>query len=169
MKKKWLLLIVSLLIFGLSYGQEDEDIDALRPPKLLGRKAPEYTVETWINPLTERGDKKLVLLYFWSPSNPMPVYVSVPRFNLFASKFAENLSIIGLSPAEPEYISDIVPELKFPYGYAPQAGEVFGIKIFDYCYILDPQGVVVHEGFPLLGKEVITEKLLKKLIRKYCK
>ena len=101
--------------------------------------------------------------------NPMAAYVDIPRFNKFVKEFGDQLNIIGLSPDSPEFITDIEPTLEFPYAYAPEAFTNFGIKIFGYCYILDPQGIVIYEGFPLLEGETITEKLLKKLIRKHYK
>ena len=168
MMKIWLLL-VGLLFAALCSAQEQESVDALRPPTLLGKMAPEYPVQKRINRESKKSDKKLTLLYFWSTSNPTAAYIDIPRFNKFAKEFGDKLNIIGLSDDAPEFISDIEPALEFPYAYAPEAVKNFKIKIPGYCYILDPRGKVIYEGFPLLKGETITEKFLKKLIKKHYK
>ena len=113
-------------------------LDSLRPPTLFGQVAPEYPVLQWINKECKTSNEKLTLLYFWSVRNPMAAYVDIPRFNKFVKEFGDQLNIIGLSPDSPEFITDIEPTLEFPYAYAPEAFTNFGIKIFGYCYILDP-------------------------------
>ena len=169
MKVLSLFIGVFVTLFCNAQTEQEESIDSLRPPTLFGQVAPEYPVLQWINKECKTSNEKLTLLYFWSVRNPMAAYVDIPRFNKFVKEFGDQLNIIGLSPDSPEFITDIEPTLEFPYAYAPEAFTNFGIKIFGYCYILDPQGIVIYEGFPLLEGETITEKLLKKLIRKHYK
>ena len=166
--KIWLSLTCLLFTTWCS-AQEETSISSLRPPTLLGALAPEYPVEKWINKASEKNDKKLTLLYFWSTSNPLPAYVDIPRFNKFAKEFKDRLNIIGLTADPVEYITNIDPAIEFPYAYAPQAVKNFKIKVYGYCYILNARGKVIYEGFPLLEGEIISEKFLKKLIRKHYK
>lgn len=166
--KKIGLLVIGLLFAGFSFAQE-ENIDNLRPPTLLGKKAPEYPVKQWINRPLQTDILTLKLLYFWSASNPQAAYIDIPRFNKFAKEFEGKLEIIGLSSDAPEDIVGIEPALCFPYAHAPEAVTNFGIKIPGYCFILAPDGTVLYEGFPLLEGEIVSEKLLNKLIRKHYK
>lgn len=169
MKTKIWSVLAGLLFAIWCSAQENESVDSLRPPTLLGKTAPEYPIETWINEAGKKDDKKLTLLYFWSTSNPLPLYVDIPRFNKFAKEFKDQLDIIGLTSDPVNYITDIEPALEFPYAYAPQAVKNFKIKVFGYCYILDARGKVIYEGFPLLEGEIISENLLKELIRMHYK
>lgn len=59
--------------------------------------------------------------------------------------------------------------LEYPYASTPKTVEKYGVTTLCYCYVLDPEGKVVHECFALLKGEAITEDLLKELIKKYYK
>ncbi len=146
---------------------EINEIDALRPPRLMGKKAPEITQAVWVNREPEARNGRLTLLHFWSVGSPMPAYVDIPRFNKFARLYGDKLQIIGISPDETEWITDIEPLPQYPYASAPKTVEQFGVTTFCYCYLLDPEGKVIHECFPLLKGEAVTEELLEKFIRQY--
>lgn len=170
MKNRVLFLMMFLLFAGMVSGQEvDEEIEAMRPPRLLGKQAPQIEEAKWINKKPESRNGRLTLLHFWSPTQPMAAYVDIPRFNKFAKEFADKLQVIGLSPDEPDFIMDIEPMPEYPYASTPKTVEKYGVTTLCYCYVLDPDGKVVHECFSLLKGEAITEDLLKELIKKYYK
>ncbi|MDE7073535.1 MAG: peroxiredoxin family protein [Odoribacter sp.] len=146
---------------------EENEINALRPPRLTGKKAPAITDAKWINRKPEEKKGRLTLLHFWSTGMPMPAYVDIPRFNKFAKQYDDKLQVIGLSPDNAEFITDIEPLPQYPYASAPETVKRFGIKMFCYCYLLDPEGKVIHECFPLLKGEAVTEELIEKYIQKY--
>ncbi len=146
---------------------EENEINALRPPRLVGKKAPVVTAAKWVNRAPEESKGRLTLLHFWSTGAPMPAYIDIPRFNKFAKQYGDKLQIIGLSPDEADFIRDVEPLPQYPYASAPETIKQFGVKTFCYCYLLDPKGKVVHECFPLLKGEAVTEELLEKFIQKY--
>ena len=173
---KFLFIVIGLLFSGYCNAQEvqkeeveEQSIDSLRPPTLLGKKFPAIVVEKWINRTAEESNGRLTLVHLWSPSFALSAYIMIPRLNQFAKTFGDKINFIGLSPDEPDVITDIEPALDYPYAYAPRFIENLGAYIFCYCYILAPDGTVVYEGFPSVEGEIVTEKLLKKLIRKYYK
>ena len=128
----------------------------------LGQKAPEFVVEKW---LTKEPDRKgkFVLIDFWATWCG-PCLKAIPELNAFHKKFSDKLVVIGVSD-EPADKVLALKEPKIEYFGAvdtsarmKKALEVQGIP---HVILIDPDGIVRWEGFPLLEGHELTEKVVE--------
>lgn len=131
----------------------------------LGKKAPELKVEKWLTekPATEG---KFVMIDFWATWCG-PCRKAIPELNKFQEKFRDKLVVIGISDEEEAKVKP-VSEKEIHYssaidtkGETKKALKVSGIP---HVILLNPKGVVVWEGFPLLDGYELTEEVVKKLL-----
>ncbi len=131
----------------------------------LWAKAPDFIVEKW---LTAEPDfsGKYVLITFWA-TWCRQCRRAVPGLNDIHRKFADELVVIGISD-EKEQIVRKLRELKIEYHVAIDTQArmkndlgVFGIP---HCIIVEPDGYVVWEGFPLLKGHELTEEVVEKIL-----
>ena len=132
----------------------------------LWAKAPDFVVEKW---LTAEPDisGKYVLITFWA-TWCRQCRRAVPGLNDIHRKFADELVVIGISD-EKEQIVRKLSELKIEYHVAVDTQArmkndlgVFGIP---HCIIVEPDGYVVWEGFPLLKGHELTEEVVEKILK----
>ena len=133
----------------------------------LNQKAPDLVVEKW---LTKEPDRKgkYVLVDFWATWCG-PCRKAIPELNALHKKFGDRLVVIGLSD-EPESKVKSLDSPKIEYfsaidtqGRMKKAVEVKGIP---HVLIMDPQGVVRWEGFPLLEGYELSEKVVADILAK---
>ena len=131
----------------------------------LWAKAPDFVVEKW---LTDKPDTngKYLLIEFWA-TWCRQCRRAVPGLNDIHRKFADELVVIGISD-EKEQIVRKLRELKIEYHVAIDTQArmkndlgVFGIP---HCIIVEPDGYVVWEGFPLLKGHELTEEVVEKIL-----
>ncbi len=128
-------------------------------------KAPDLVVEKWLTDKPETQGK-YTLIEFWATWCP-PCRRSIPLLNKFHKKYGKELVVIGIS----EESEADVRKLKTPnieYYSAIDTKErmkkemgVFGIP---HVIILDPDGFVIWEGFPLLKDYELTEEIIEKIL-----
>ncbi|MHC4543861.1 MAG: TlpA family protein disulfide reductase [Planctomycetota bacterium] len=132
----------------------------------LWAKAPDFVVEKW---LTAEPDisGKYVLITFWATWCRQCRRLG-PGLNDIHRKFADELVVIGISD-EKEQIVRKLRELKIEYHVAIDTQArmkndlgVFGIP---HCIIVEPDGYVVWEGFPLLKGHELTEEVVEKILK----
>ena len=133
----------------------------------LNKKAPDLVVEKWLSKEPDRKGK-FVLIDFWATWCG-PCRKAIPELNAFHKKFGDKLVVIGISD-EPESKVTSFTNPKIEYFSAidtkaetKKAIEVSGIP---HVIILDPQGIVRWEGFPLLNGYELTESVVKEIIDK---
>lgn len=134
----------------------------------LNQKAPNIIVEEW---LTEQPDTvgKFILLDFWATWCG-PCRASIPDLNEFQKKFKDNLVVIGLSDEKPDKINSMTePKIEYTSATDTEARTKKEMKVsgIPHAILIDPQGIVRWEGFPLLYGHKLTEQIIKELIEKY--
>jgi cytochrome c biogenesis protein CcmG, thiol:disulfide interchange protein DsbE len=136
----------------------------------LGQKAPEFVVEKWLTQTPDRKGK-FVLIDFWATWCG-PCRKAIPELNALHKKFGDKLVVIGISD---ETVAKVqaMQEPKIEYasaidtqGRMKKALEVKGIP---HVIIMDPEGIVRWEGFPLLEGFELTEAAVQEVLSKKSK
>jgi len=136
----------------------------------LGQKAPELHIEKW---LTKEPDRKgkFVLIDFWATWCG-PCRKAIPELNALHKKFDDKLVVIGLSDEKEAKVVGM-KEPKIEYFSAIDTKErtkkAVEVKGIPHVIIIDPQGIVRWEGYPLLDDHELTEKVVADILTKYGK
>ncbi|MCH7557881.1 MAG: TlpA family protein disulfide reductase [Planctomycetes bacterium] len=131
----------------------------------LWAKAPDFVVEKWLSSQPDISGK-YVLITFWA-TWCRQCRLAVPGLNDIHRKFADELVVIGISDEKEQTVRKF-RELKIEYHVAIDTQArmkndlgVFGIP---HCIIVEPDGYVVWEGFPLLKGHELTEEVVEKIL-----
>jgi thiol-disulfide isomerase/thioredoxin len=165
--KKLLLVILSVIWLGAN-AQETNGEKKLWAKSFLNQKAPELIVEQWITPKPET-EGKFVLIDFWA-TWCAPCRKAIPELNSFHKLFTNDLVVIGLSKETAEKVISMkepVIEYSSAIDTKSRTYTAFGVKGIPHCVLIDPNGVVRWEGFPMLEGYELTEKVIRELITKY--
>ena len=154
-----------LLILCLAYFTSNAQEKQLWAKSFINQKAPELIVEKWLGDKPETKGK-YVLIDFWA-TWCAPCKKAIPELNAFQEQFREKLVVIGISDESKstvrkmkkpriEYFSAIDTE-----GRTKNVYEVRGIP---HCVIIDPDGIVIWEGWPHLKGYELTTEVIEELI-----
>ncbi len=152
----------ALLFVTLSYAQEKQ----LWAKSFLNKKAPEIVVEQW---LTDAPDTegKFVLIDFWATWCG-PCKKAIPELNVYHEKFKDQLVVIGISD-ETQAKVEKMKTPKMDYYSAIDTQErlenIYEVKGIPHCVIINPEGIVVWEGWPHLPGFELTEKVIEDLLK----
>jgi thiol-disulfide isomerase/thioredoxin len=132
---------------------------------LIWSEAPELLVETW---LTDKPDTKgkYVLVEFWNTWCP-PCRRSLAVLNRFHKKYGEELVVIGVCDEKPETVRNFkTHKIEFYSAIDTQARtkKEYGVFGVPHAVILEPEGYVIWEGFPLLKGYELTDKIIEKIL-----
>lgn len=159
--KKILLLFV-LFLTVVSYSQEKR----LWAKSFLNKEAPKLVVQKWLSK-KPKTKGKFVLVEFWA-TWCAPCRKAIPKMNKFQEEFKDNLVVIGISDERKstvrkfknpkiEYYSAVDTKKRLKDAY-----EVTGVP---HCVIINPDGIVVWEGWPDLKGFELTSDVIKELIK----
>lgn len=162
--------VVLLLVAAVSFAQESNHGKKLWAKSILNEKAPELIVEQWVSKQPDT-EGKFVLIDFWATwCGPCRAYI--PTLNNLQEKYADKIAIIGISDETAEKVQAFDnPKIKYfeaidTKGVTKNMLQVKGIP---HAILIDPNGIVRWEGFPLLDGNELTDKVIKDLLEKYKK
>lgn len=135
---------------------------------LLNQKAPELVVEHWLSKAPDTHGK-FVLIDFWATWCG-PCRKAIPELNAIHKTFGDRMVVIGLSD-EPEDKIRAMKEPKIDYYIATdtqrRTNKQVEVKGIPHVIIIDPQGIVRWEGYPLLQGYELTPTVVKDVLQKY--
>jgi thiol-disulfide isomerase/thioredoxin len=163
MNKK-IVLIIILLFTTLVNAQNNKRIWA---KSFLNKKAPELVVAQWINkkPNTEN---KFILLDFWA-TWCAPCRRVIPKLNYFQERFSDDLIIIGLSDQNAEALELFNSDIDYYHATDPKKRlkNTYQVTNIPHSVLIDPDGIVRWEGYPLLQDHLLTAEVIQQIIDDY--
>lgn len=132
---------------------------------LLGQVAPDLVVAEWIGS-EPNIEGKFVLIDFWATWCP-PCRKAIPELNEYATHFAEDLVVIGISDEPVDKITAMAePKIEY-YSATDTEGstkKVLGVQGIPHVLLVDPAGKVCWQGFPgLEGHELTMDVIQQKI------
>lgn len=131
----------------------------------LWEKSPDFIVEKW---LTGKPDinSKYLLIEFWA-TWCRQCKRATPKLNDFHRRFGEKLVVIGISDEQEQLVRKLEePKMDFYIAIDTQARmkKQLGVLGIPHVIIVEPNGYVVWEGFPLLKDYELTEEVIEKIL-----
>lgn len=165
MKRQLLLALATLLLACSPAPESPRPAGDGNVSRRVGQPAPEIKVGTWLNspPQTLAALKgKVVLIEFWATWCG-PCRQSIPHLKeLYAKYSPQGLAMVSLTGEHPPEVARFAQKMgmNYPIGTDSTSAATFGIPGIPYAIVLDRQGKIVWEGFPLFGLEEALKKAL---------
>lgn len=161
--KKTALLLTCLFVLN-AFSQEKK----LWAKSIINQKAPKLVVEKWLSEKPETKGK-FVLIDFWATWCG-PCKRAIPELNRFKSEFATDLIVIGISDeskAEVNALTDPKIEYYSAIDTQKKMYNTLEIQGIPHCLLIDPDGIVRWEGYPILTGFMLTSKVIQDIIDNY--
>ncbi len=132
---------------------------------VLWQEAPELHVEQWLTDEPET-EGKFRLIEFWATWCP-PCRRSIPLLNRLHKRFGADLAVIGISHESADDVRALKgPEIEYYSAVDTQARtkKALGVVGIPHVILVEPGGVVIWEGFPLLKGYELTEGLIERAL-----
>lgn len=168
--KNTIILITLLLMGSIAFAQESNNGKKLWAKSVLNQKAPEIKVTEWISQKPDTKGK-FILVDFWATWCG-PCRKAIPELNEIQKQFKDDLVVIGLSDETVEKVKSMKePVIDYYYGIDPEGVTKNELKVqgIPHVILIDPEGIVRWEGFPLLEGHELSVEVVKTLIQKYKK
>jgi cytochrome c biogenesis protein CcmG/thiol:disulfide interchange protein DsbE len=163
---KTCIIIAALFTFMVQGASAQEK--RLWAKSVINEKGPELQVEKW---LTEQPDTKgkFVLIDFWATWCP-PCRKAIPELNAFQAKFGDKLVVIGVSDESEDKVRKMTePKMEYASAIDTQGRtkKLLEVKGIPHVILMDPQGIVRWEGYPLLTGHLLTEAVIEEVMKKH--
>ena len=137
---------------------------------IINQEAPDLVVEKW---LTKKPNTKgkFVLIDFWA-TWCAPCRRAIPDLNKFQKRFKKDLVIIGISGETKAKVRAMKqPRIEYYSAIDTQKrlNNELQVQGIPHCILIDPNGIVRWEGYPLLEGHELTEEVIATIIEKYRK
>jgi len=162
---KYITLLAILTIFSFEAFSQDKKIWA---DSYLNKEAPELFVEEWISDEPDT-DGKFILIDFWATWCP-PCRKAIPDLNEYHEKFGDQLIVVGLSDENPDKVKNFTnPLIEYYSAVDTQKRTKTNVNVqgIPHVMIIDPDGIVRWEGFPVQQGYELTEEVIQGIISKY--
>lgn len=175
------LMLVTSFVLGSAFAASAQDYSDV-PPKIrkesadkviwaesvLGKKGPELQVEEWLTPKPDL-DGKFVMVEFWATwcSSCRKAF---PKLNGLQKAFKDELVIIGLSDEPAEKVNSMLyPKIEFTKAIDTRQLMKNQLKItgIPHGIVMDPDGIVVWEGYPAMSGHELDSTAMRRLIDEY--
>lgn len=136
----------------------------------INQKAPEFYVTKWLTTKPEMKDKFLLIDFWATWCNPCRK--AIPELNKYSKTFKKDLVVIGISGEREEIIKKMkTPEIEYysAIDSTRQMERTLEVKGIPHVILVDPEGIVRWQGFPLLEGFELTEKVIEEIINTYGK
>jgi thiol-disulfide isomerase/thioredoxin len=130
----------------------------------LWQKPPDFIVEKWVTPEPDICGKYL-LIEFWA-TWCRQCRLAAPRLNDLHRRFRDELVVIGLSEEQEQIVRDLQePKIDYYLAIDTQARMMKELGVFGipHVIIVEPNGYVVWEGFPLLQGHELTAEIVERI------
>ena len=160
------MLTISVFLPNLIAQENKQSTEKeLYAKNFIGKKAPAIEAEGWIieSPKTKG---KFVLIDIWATWCG-PCRRTIPELNEWHHKYAKKLVIIGLSDESKEKILKMKsPIIEYPNAYDTQGRfkKQLQVKGIPHVVLINPQGIVVWQGFPKLSGFELSAEVLENII-----
>ena len=136
----------------------------------LWAKSPELVVEKWLTDKPEMKGK-YVLIEFWATWCG-PCRRSIPLLNGFHEKYGDELVVIGICEEDEPATRTLserhpqVPAIQFYSAVDTQKRmkDQLGVWGIPHVILLEPDGYVIWEGFPLQKDYELTEVIIERIL-----
>lgn len=165
------LSILFLLIIGISMSSlfaQNSNQSAeknMYGKSFIGKKAPQLNAEGWIiEPTAMKG--KFILVDLWA-TWCAPCRRSIPELNEWHHTYGDKLVIIGISDESKEKIMGMSsPIVEYANGYDTRGSlkKELEVKGIPHVILINPEGIVVWQGFPKLSGFELSSEVLEKII-----
>ncbi|MNQ49520.1 Thiol-disulfide oxidoreductase ResA [compost metagenome] len=159
------ILIVLTVLFVLNAFSQEKKIWA---KSIINQKAPKLVVQKWLTDKPETKGK-FILIDFWATWCG-PCKTAIPKLNRFNTEFATDLIIIGISDETKEELNNLTdPKIEY-YSAIDTERTMYNtleIQGIPHCILIDPDGIVRWEGYPILNGFMLTSKVIRDIIENY--
>ena len=160
------LLIIGISISTLSAQEIDKTVEKeLYAKNFIGKKAPDLNIEGWIIEAPET-DGKFILVDLWATWCG-PCRRAIPELNEWHHKYGDKLVIIGLSDENEAKIKSMkAPSIEYPNGFDTEGflKKTLHVRGIPHVILINPEGVIVWQGFPKLSGFELTPEVLEQII-----
>lgn len=167
MRKIITLLAIFQIVVLSAIAQSSSSDKELWAKSFLGEKAPELKIEKWISEEPEM-DGKYIIIEFWATWCG-PCRKAIPKLNALQKQFADDVVIIALSDESAEKVQSMVaPKIEYSNAVDTRAllKSTYEVRGVPHAVVIDPDGIVVWEGFPLMVGHELTAEVIESLIKK---
>jgi thiol-disulfide isomerase/thioredoxin len=161
---KKLLIIIFISSISFSQAQEKKKLWA---KSFLNKKAPELVVGKWLTE-TPETDGKFILIDFWA-TWCSPCRKLIPELNAYHEKFKPDMIIIGLSDESESRLRAFYSQINYYQANdtKKRLKNTYQVHGIPHTVLIDPDGFVRWEGYPLLTGFELTEAVIEKIISDY--